>query len=212
MKIHPIIKGCGPRKNTSFTLIEVLIVIAIISVLAAMLMPTLRNARLSALDIKCASNQRQIHMAIMLYLNDHDNVYPSPLAWNEQYRQIYLFSNIITPLTFFRCPLSNNDVSDPAWSNIWYTPIPVNGAIQWTEYKLNDDGGLVDDDLGGLLRPQKVVLVIDAIDWAPRHRGKENLCFFDGHVEMMTPSQYNGLEPGNPSSVSPGWWNWGIRD
>jgi prepilin-type processing-associated H-X9-DG protein len=134
------------------------------------------------------------------------------LVWDQQYQQIYLFSNYIRPLTFFRCPLSRGDVNDPAWSSVWHTPTPVDGVIQWTEYKLNDDGALVDDDLGVMLRPPKVVMVIDAMDGSPRHRGKSNLCFADGHVELLSQSIYSGKEPGMPATAPDGWWNWGLRD
>lgn len=199
-------------RRYSFTLVELLVVITIIAILAALLMPSLSSAKLTAQDMKCGQNERQIHMAVMLYSHDHDNRYVSPIVWDQQYRQIYLLSNYISPLTFFRCPSSHGDVSDPAWAYIWYTPVPVNGAIQWTEYKLNDDGGLVGNDFGGLLRPQKVVIVIDANDGAPRHRGKSNLCFFDGHVQMLPQTVYSGKEPGMPATVPDGWWNWGLRD
>ena len=184
----------------------------IVAILAALIMPSINSAKQAAQDIKCGQNERQIHMAIMLYSHDHDNKYPSPIVWDQQYRQIYLFSNYVSPLTFFRCPLSRGDVADPAWSNVWYTPTPVNGAIQWTEYKLNDDGGLVGRDFGGLLRPQKVVIVIDAMDGSPRHRGKSNVCFYDGHVQLLPLSVTSGKEPGMPPTAPDGWWNWGLRD
>lgn len=200
------------RKATHFTLLELLIVISIISVLASLLMPTLRNAKLNALDIKDAQNMRQIHMAIVMYCDDHAGVFPSPIDFNTQYQQIILLSNYIKKLDFFRCPLSYNDVQDPAWSSAFRTPTPIEGQIQWTEYKVNDDSAIVGKLFGSQLRPQKMVVLMDAIDWQPRHRGKENLCFYDGHVELMSQAQYTGLEPGSSSSTSPGWWNWGIRD
>jgi len=204
--------GVHPRRASHFTLLELLVVISIISVLSALLLPALRNAKLNAQDIKDGQNMRQIHMAVVMYCDDHLGIYPAPLDFATQYQQIILFSNYIKNLDFFRCPLSNNDIKDPAWSNAFHTPTPVNGKIQWTEYKMNDDAGIVGKLWGSQLRPQKVVILIDAVDWMPRHRGKENLCFFDGHVELMTPSQYGGKEPGNASSTSDGWWNWGIRD
>ncbi|MBV9463180.1 MAG: hypothetical protein JO317_03030, partial [Verrucomicrobiae bacterium] len=48
-------------------------------------------------------------------------------------------------------------------------------------------------------------------DWQPRHRGKENLCFGDGHVERLKAAQYNGVEPGR-AATPVNWPNWGIEN
>ena len=59
----------------AFTLIELLVVIAIISILAAILFPVFSQARESARSISCASNMRQIGMAIRMYVTDNDEVF-----------------------------------------------------------------------------------------------------------------------------------------
>jgi prepilin-type N-terminal cleavage/methylation domain-containing protein/prepilin-type processing-associated H-X9-DG protein len=64
------------RHSRGFTLIELLVVIAIISILAAILFPVFAQAREKARAISCLSNQKQIGLALLQYLQDNDDQYP----------------------------------------------------------------------------------------------------------------------------------------
>ena len=64
------------QDTQSFTLIELLVVIAIISVLAALLLPTLKNARDAAKTAFCANNMRQVGVMLTAYYDDNNNSYP----------------------------------------------------------------------------------------------------------------------------------------
>ncbi len=57
-----------------FTLIELLIVIAIIAILASLLMPAMQKARLRAQSIKCIGNQKQLISAVTMYINDNKRI------------------------------------------------------------------------------------------------------------------------------------------
>src|ERR1051326_5185091 len=59
-----------------FTLIELLVVIAIIAILAAILFPVFAQAREKARQSTCQSNFKQIGMAVMMYLQDNDEMFP----------------------------------------------------------------------------------------------------------------------------------------
>jgi len=66
-----------------FTLLELLAVIAIISVLAAILLPALAGARERSRGIYCLNNTRQLVLAWQLYADDHEGLLPYNLVMTE---------------------------------------------------------------------------------------------------------------------------------
>ncbi|MHB9131878.1 MAG: type II secretion system protein [Armatimonadota bacterium] len=67
-----------PRRR-GFTLIELLVVIAIIAILAAILFPVFAKAREKARQTSCLNNQRQIGVAISMYIQDNgEMIFPDP--------------------------------------------------------------------------------------------------------------------------------------
>ncbi|MCW3095574.1 MAG: prepilin-type N-terminal cleavage/methylation domain [Chthonomonadaceae bacterium] len=73
-------RGCS---RDGFTLIELLVVIAIIAILAAILFPVFAQAREKARQTSCLSNNKQIGLATMMYIQDYDETFPSEPWYNN---------------------------------------------------------------------------------------------------------------------------------
>ena len=88
------------RSRRGFTLIELLVVIAIIAILAAILFPVFAKAREQARKTTCASNLKQIGMALLQYVQDYDERWPSEAWWG--YKKVimpYMKNDLV-----FKCP------------------------------------------------------------------------------------------------------------
>jgi len=80
----------------AFTLIELLIVIAIIAILASLIFPAVNASRQKAQATKCMSQLRQWGIAMTGYLGDREGVYPTSTANQEWYRVLAPYAGAST--------------------------------------------------------------------------------------------------------------------
>jgi prepilin-type N-terminal cleavage/methylation domain-containing protein/prepilin-type processing-associated H-X9-DG protein len=70
------VRRSPPARHPAFTLIELLVVIAIIAILAALLLPALMRAKLTAQSLDCLDHLKQLESSCHLYTADYDDYLP----------------------------------------------------------------------------------------------------------------------------------------
>jgi prepilin-type N-terminal cleavage/methylation domain-containing protein len=130
------------KKRFGFTLIELLVVIAIIAILAAILFPVFSQAREKARQAQCTSNNRNMAMAAMQYVNDYDEhlmpyeEWAGGGQWGDRHdpnrRWLVRIQPYMRNIQVFDCPSGSTDsgldFSPPKWSpgtgdpEIWGRP------------------------------------------------------------------------------------------
>lgn len=129
-------------KRKYFTLIELLIVIAIIAILAAMLLPALNKARDKAKQIKCVSNLKQLYTTLRLYADDNRDLLP-PLAKKNDLRSVLGDGQTPGAQTrsgwgiVIRCGYLGNPDVEPTGSRrpqLLRCPNPAVNAMSWNCY------------------------------------------------------------------------------
>jgi len=128
---------CHLRQQTlGFTLIELLVVIAIISILAAILFPVFQRVRENARSASCASNEKQMGIALTLYLQDYDEVFPAsyygdktlPSDMGANYKWMDAIYPYIKSEQVFDCPSDTTSLPYIYRSGINYGSYGLNGA------------------------------------------------------------------------------------
>ena len=98
--------GTSLRKS-GFTLVELLVVVAIIALLVSILLPTLGKAKEQAKIVVCKSNLKSMGLSFAFYASEHNDWYPAGSAYGGSYYE-YTWDSILRPyyetMGLIHCP------------------------------------------------------------------------------------------------------------
>lgn len=203
-------------KNWEFTLIELLIVVAIISILAGMLLPALQKSREVARQTICAGNTKQVALSFNSYIDDNSGwIYPAynssaNLTWtsvikNEGYlkwdRKILVCPTLIPEADKMPTPV-------PFATGLNLYSFSYNTWIKNTEIRNPSQLLFMSQDIGRKIPPGDAICsnsymyyvmadnYLSSIDYYRlryHHFKNCNALFFDNHVDhkKIWPAAYN---------------------
>jgi prepilin-type N-terminal cleavage/methylation domain-containing protein len=146
------------RGRKGFTLVELLVVMAVIVILAGFLLPALGRAREQGRRTSCINNLKQIGLAIAMYRLDYNDAFPPDL--DVLYNQATPQDGYIDNVQSFKCPSTGTVLGAGS--------VPTDGDYTYTQPAVTD--------------PSDTFMVEDT---TTIHGGGRNKLAIDGHATYV---------------------------
>jgi prepilin-type N-terminal cleavage/methylation domain-containing protein/prepilin-type processing-associated H-X9-DG protein len=170
-------------RQIAFTLIEMLVVIAIMALLAGLLLPVLSKAKQAGRSTACLSNLRQIGISLQIYVQEHENrmpvMYDALLSTNPPVTNLATMDRVLTNYLgnprILRCPADKKQLFDQTGSSYGWNAL-LNGQLsdQLKVFNIAFD-------------PHQIPVIFDKETFhrtSGRKRGV-NYLFADGHIKNL---------------------------
>ena len=192
------------RRLVSLTLIEMLVVIAIIGILAAMLMPALQRAREEGRKKSCVNNLKRIGTAMYMYSGSNNEFHPYDTSSHATDSMGLLYPSYIEIIRIFRC-ISTTDRPEVT---VYKHPDGTLGrrsfgstSPTWSSYGYDHKTGLrnvsamtpivADMDGSSVTKPRSATA---------NHQGGQNVLFYDTHVDWKAVNTWGNPQLDNDAS------------
>jgi len=156
----------GDRRS-AFTLIELLVVIAIIAILAAILFPVFAQAREKARQITCVSNEKQMGLALLQYVQDNDEYLPMA-QYADNVPVNHDWAAVIQP--YVKNGLVVGNGYQTGQGGIWSCPsfptiqddnYGINDQLCPTAAEINSPAAYHINNIGAVESPASIVIVLE---------------------------------------------------
>ena len=163
-------------KRAAFTLAELLVVLAIVGVLAAISVPLYGRAAESGRAAKCVSNLRQLGAALGVYLGEHNLTMPTLVSGRTSVNEgAAAIDNTLDAYAsnkaVFTCPSDRGEAAKSGTSYYWNVALngqSATGLNFFQEYNQT-----------------KIPILSDKAAYHPNLENKVNLLYADGHAEKL---------------------------
>lgn len=207
----------GARSKQAFTLVALMVVIAVLAILAAMLLPTLAKAKSKAKRISCVNNLKQCGLAFRIWAGDNDDKYPMDVSMTkggtkeyvtgaDTFRHFLVMSNELSTPKILACP----DDTERAATNT-FARLSNRSVSYFVGLDANDSNPQMflagDRNLTGPKPPQDGILKLspgDPASWTSAiHNNQGNIGLSDGSVQQYSNiNLHHALQnTGDPTNV-----------
>jgi prepilin-type processing-associated H-X9-DG protein len=160
---------------------ELIVVVAIISILAAVAIPMWMRAQRSARAVECMGNLRQIGNGLTRYLGEHEQTFPTLVMARESKKEDFpVMDTVLLPYVtdpkIFHCPEDEKHLYE------------TTGTSYLWNHKLNGQKlsslnvSFVKDDV--IDQQSRIMVMGDKEGWHPSLKNKLNVLYADGHASQ----------------------------